>query len=164
MNVFVTPIGAALLCLSTSVARAESSPEELMRGVLKAFEAKDTAQLKTLSAPEADVKKFIWPAVASRMAPGGTMDGKKFVSMYLTNSNAAINEQLAKVGGKTLELVKVAVGEPTKQTKNYRLLPGPVTTVRDEAGKEQELKLVGGILETNSDFKVATYYVSPIKR
>ncbi len=59
------------------------------------------------------------------------MNGDKFASVYVTSSAVCIRENLEKFGGRNWQLVKVAVVEPKKKTKGYRILPAPLIIVRD---------------------------------
>jgi len=157
--------GTVVVCLFAfaSLGFSQSTPEELIGNVLKALQTKDRQALQNLTIAESEVKKFVWPTVASNMA-GGNMNGDKFASMYKKSSDVGVDEDLEKFGGRKWQLVKVAVEEPKKQTKGYRLLPAPMVTVRDDSGAEKTVRLVGGILEQGGTFKVATYYVSPTQK
>ena len=165
MKDLFTRTGTLIVCLLTfaTLSAAQSTPEDLIGKILAALETKDRQALKSLTIPQADVKKLVWPTVAANMA-GNTMNGEKFAGMYMNSSDVGIDEDLEKFGGRKWQLVKVAVNEPKKQTKGYRLLPAPMITLRDDSGAEKTVRLVGAILEKGGTFRVATYYVSPTQK
>jgi len=156
-------IGTAVLVVSPLFIAAESqTPEGLFAEVIKGVEAKDQQALKALAIDEAEIKKFVWPTVVSRMAGNG-MNGDKFASGYAKSSELGIASVFAAFGGRKWQIVKVAMEAPQKQSKDYKLFPAPLVTLRDESGQEKTTHLVGGVLEQKGAYKVATYY-TPIER
>lgn len=81
--------------------------------------------------------------------------------MYSGSSGIGIDGYLKQYGGRKVEVLKVALHPPARQTKNYRILPGAQVTLRDETGHENTVQMLGHILEHDGRYKVATYYVRP---
>lgn len=152
-----------LVSMSPSWAQAKT-PEELLTSVLKALEAKDAGALKALAISGADVKKFVWPAVAGNVSATG-MSVDQFVTSYERSSNDfGIPSALTDLGGKKLQLVKVELPKPLKETEEYKLYASPSLTVKTENGQEKVITLVGGMLAQAGIYRVSTYYAPQAKR
>lgn len=148
---------AAIPFFAQSSAGAES-PDALVKQVFAALERKDSAALQQLSISQDDFKKFVWPTFTA--PPTGT-NAEKFYKMYTASSDVGIDEYLKQYGGRKVEVLKVTLNPPSKQTKSYRLMPGAQIALRDESGQEKTVTMLGSVLERDGHYKVATYYVRP---
>jgi len=135
-----------------------ASPEALLKQVFAALEQKDNAALERLAISPDEFKKFVWPSVTA--PPTGTTP-EKFYKMYTVSSGVGIADSLKLYGGRKTEVLKVTLDPPRKQAKNYRLLPGAEVSIRDESGQDKTVRMLGGVLEHDGRYKVATYYVRP---
>ncbi len=154
---------AAGCCLIGQVQAQTPAPTEtVIREALNALSAKDETAIKRLSIDQAEFKKYIWPTIAAQVS-GANVNAEKYYAVYSRSSEVGVKEAGDLLGQHKWELVKVAA-EPTRKGKDYQLYGAPIVTVRDEAGQEKTLKLVGGLLERGGSFKVTTFYVSPVQR
>lgn len=155
-----TTLVVCLLFSASPMWAQAKSPEELITLVLRAIDAKDAQSLKTMAISDADVRKIVWPAVASRVA-GNDMTAEKFATNYEKSSNeTGIPSLFAGFGGRKWQVVKVSLPQPLKQTKSYTLYAAPSVTVKGEDGQEKTVTVVGGVLDQGGVFKVSTYYVA----
>ncbi len=106
------------------------------------------------------MKRFIWPPVV--IGTGVTADS--FTSTFLRSSAAGLDTLLSTAGGKKLQLAKVEMPKPSKQSSGAKVYPAPKITVKDETGQEKSAALVGGVLEQSGVYRVSTYYVAPTTR
>ena len=149
------------LLVSFSPAWAQArTPEELITQVLKAVEAKDAASLKALSISDDEVKRLVWPPAI--IGNGVTADS--FTSTFQRSSAAGLNTVLSEYGGKKLQLTKVEMPKPSKQSNGAKVYPAPKIAVKDESGQEKSAALIGGVLEQGGTYRVSTYYVAPTTR
>jgi hypothetical protein len=152
----VAVVGTINLFAQTST--GAESPEALVKQIFATLERKDSAALQQLAINSDEFKKFVWPTFTT--PPTGT-NAEKFSKVYMTSSDVGINDYLKQYGGRKMEVLKVTLNPPTRQNKNYRLLPGAQITLRDETGREKTVNMLGSILERAGRYKVATYYVRP---
>jgi hypothetical protein len=143
-------------------AQAPVPAEAVLREALNAIAAKDQTAIKKLSIDQAEFKKYIWPGIAAQVS-GSNMNAEKYYGVYAKSSEVGVKDAGDLLGQHKWEVVKV-VAEPTRKGKDYQLYGAPIVTIRDEAGQEKTLKLVGGLLERAGAFKVTTFYVSPVQR
>jgi len=135
-----------------------ASADDLMKQVFAALAQKDAAALQQLSISQDEFKQFVWPTITT--PPTGT-NADKLYKMYSASSGTGIEDSLKQYGGRKIEVLKVTLDPPRRQAKNYRLLAGAMVSVRDESGQEKTIHMLGGILERDGHYKVATYYVRP---
>lgn len=133
-----------------------------VKEVVAAIGNKDQAALGKLAIDQAEFKRYIWPGIASRVS-GGNMNADKYFSVYQKSSQVGMTEGMESLSGHKWEVLKVSA-EPGAKGKGYQVYNALVITLRDDSGKETSLRLIGGLLERDGDFKVTTFYVSPTHR
>jgi hypothetical protein len=152
--------GIAMVSLLGQSSDGTESPEALVKQVFAALERKDSTALQQLAISQADFEKFVWPNITAR--PEGT-NADKFYKMYSTSSRIGMEDYLKQYGARKVEVLRVTLNPPSKQTKSYRLLPGAQISLRDDTGQEKTITMLGSVLERDGRYKVATYYVRPLQ-
>jgi hypothetical protein len=159
---------ATLAILASSVgsvglmlAQGSGSADETVRQAVAALAANDRAALEKLSIDEAEFRKYIWPRIAAQMS---NTNADKYFPIYKRTSGVGITEANAALAGHKWQVVKVSAEPAPKQSKGYQLFLPPEITLRDDAGQEKTMKLIGGLLAKDGSYKVTTYYVSPSQK
>jgi hypothetical protein len=150
----IEPVGLAM-------AQTSGGAEEAVRQAVAALAANDQATLEKLSIDQAEFKKYIWPRIAAQMS---NSSAEKYFPIYKRTSGVGITEAHTALAGHKWQVVKVSTELAPKQSKGSQLFLPPEITLRDDAGQEKTMKLVGGLLAKDGSFKVTTYYVSPSQR
>ena len=122
--------------------------------------AKDQKALEQLQISGEEFKRYVWPTIAYRVS-SSQMNAEKFYSTSQKSSAAGLQSSLDLLGGQEWQLVSVSPGAEKKAAKDARLFDAPTLTIRNRAGEEKAVKLLGGVLEHNGSFKVTSYFVIP---
>ena len=147
--------------VGVAMAQSSGSAEETVRQAVAALAANDQAALERLSIDQVEFKKYVWPRMATQMS---SSSAEKYFPIYKRTSGAGITEANTALAGHKWQVVKVITELAPKQSKGSQLFLPPEITLRDDAGQEKTMKLIGGLLVKDGSYKVTTYYVSPSQR
>jgi hypothetical protein len=145
------------------MAQSSGSAEDVIRQVVSALAANDQAALSKLSIDQPEFKKYLWPALAMNMSTSN-MSADKYYPTYQKANQVGITEAGTILVGKRWQVVKVDLQPAQRKGKGFQVFAPPLVTLRDESGQEQNVRLVGGLLEREGVYKVTTFYVNPSLR
>lgn len=143
------------------------TPSDLIQQVFTGLELKDEAQLKSLAISKQDFKKFIWPSVGRTVVAKLGINAETLYAMSVSESEIGLASILKEFGGRKYELLHVAsltVERHPIRRKKFNAYSGPAVTIRDDAGNERTVHVVGGIVEFGGVYKVSTYSLAPDQR
>ena len=140
-----------------STAQTTGTADDLVKRAVAALQANDQQALAALSIDQGEFKKYVW----SNMAQPTNTSADKYYVTHRKVSEVGINEATTALAGKKWTVVKVNLDAPKKKGKGYQLFGSPQITLRDDAGQENTLRLIGGLLERDGAYKVTSFYVSP---
>ncbi|MEW6130175.1 MAG: hypothetical protein AB1757_24275 [Acidobacteriota bacterium] len=137
------------------LANAETSPEALCRNLLNALARQDLEALKAMRITKDEFCNYLFPELPSSRLPNVTCD---FVWQQATlKSDGGFYKMYPQHQGKKYAFValRFAKGQDTYST--YRIHKASLITVRDETGKQQELRLFGSLLEMDGKYKLISF-------
>jgi hypothetical protein len=142
--------------LQEGLAPASSSIDELCEEFLSRLAQKDGDELVALALTEAEFKKYYWPHTEwSR--PEVRMPFEFYWGNHHQKSVVALNNMLAAFGGKQLNFMRVRFTKDTAYYHDAKVHVAPLLTVRDEEGKEWDLKFFGAVFELNGKYKIFSF-------
>lgn len=145
-----------------SAAQTTGTADELVKRVVAALESNDQQALNVLSIDQSEFKKYVWPTLPAQSGSNSSAD--MYYPTFQKVSQVGISEAASALAGKKWDVVKVSLESPKKKGKGYQVFGSPLITLRDNAGKEASVRLVGGLLERDGVYKVTSFYVSPSLR
>jgi hypothetical protein len=135
---------------------ARPSIDELCKEVLEKVAHKDVKALEALALSADEFKKYYWPY--SKWSKPETRMPFEFIWGDLhQKSSFALAGVLVKYGGKRLDFISVRFSEEPVSYSHAKVHGAPVLTVRNEEGKEGEVKMFGAVFELNGAYKVFSY-------
>jgi hypothetical protein len=136
---------------------AQPSAEVLAGKVLEALAQRDDQGLKDLVITKEEFCRYVWPELPSSKTPNLTCDW--VWNAFEPGDIAGRRQIMARHGGKQCSLIRLRSARGITEYKSFRVHEDVRVTVRDSAGKEEELKLFGSILEYGGQFKLFSYIV-----
>ena len=134
---------------------AQSSPEALARQFLKAVAAKDLTKLRQMRITKDEFCQSVWPELPSSRIQNLSCD---FAWDQATlRSEGGLYDLLPRHGGKRYELVSVRFPKGVDTYPSYKILKEPQLVVKDESGRQEEVRLFGSMLEMNGQFKLFSF-------
>lgn len=134
---------------------AHSSPEALARHFLKAVAAKDLTELRQMRITKDEFCRLVWPELPSSRIQNLSCD---FAWDQATlRSEGGLYDLLPSHGGKRYELVSLSFAKGIDSYAGYKVLKEPRVVVKDESGRQQEVRLFGSMLEMNGQFKLFSF-------
>jgi hypothetical protein len=147
---------AAARCGPPPLAHTQPSAELLAEEVLTAVARRDEARLRALSVDEREFELRVWPGLPAAQ-PERNMPWSYVWLDLRQKSDAMLQRTLGEHGGRHYDLEAVHfLGESTNHG-TYRVHRGTLLRVRDAAGTERELRLLGSMIETDAGWKVFSY-------
>jgi hypothetical protein len=134
------------------------SSETLAAAVLEAVERKDANQLAALALNEQEFRDHVWPELPAAR-PERNLPFSFVWGDLRMKSAVALDQTLARHGGKRYTLVSVRYDGETTRYPSYAVYRETVLRVRDVNGAMSELRLYGSSLEKDQTWKVFSYVV-----
>jgi hypothetical protein len=131
------------------------SAMDLATAVLSAFERKDEAALDALALNEMEFRDHVWPELPAAR-PERNLPFSYVWGDLRQKSGLRRTMTLADHGGRHYELLGVAFDGRTAY-ESYRVHRDTTFRVRDAAGAERELRLIGSMIEKDGAWKVFSY-------
>ncbi len=157
--ILLTPLllcGGVIGCEKSAWDHSLDSPDSLGQAVVDALNSADIAGLDRLRVQRAAYLEWVWPAFpASR--PPSNFPGEFAWSNLNKKCNAGMKRWVAQYGGRTLTFVDIRFESPSQDYDRFRLLRGTVLTVRDSAGRKQELRILGSVIVKDTRYKLLSY-------
>lgn len=139
------------------LASAYPSADALARRFLAALDRKDTESIKSLRVTKQEFCDYVWPELPSSRLPNVSCD---FAWDQATlNSLSGLSEMLNNHEGKRYEFISLRFAKGTESYPSYKVHKETWLRVRDENGKEQELRLFGSMLEMDGKYKLFSFVV-----
>ena len=143
--------------VSSRLVNTRPSAEELARSFLTALALKDKERVKALRLTKQEFCQHVFPELPSSKLPNVTCD---FVWDQATmKSLGGFIEMWPRHEGRRYDLVSLRFKEGTDSYKTYKVHKETHLVVRDEAGREQELRLFGSMLEMDGQFKLFSFVI-----
>jgi adenine-specific DNA methylase len=140
-----------------SLANAQASAEALSRNFLKALANKDMESIKALRLTKDEFCQYVFPELPSSKLPNVTCD---FVWQQATlKSLSGLSEMYPEHQGKKYEFVALRFEKGTDSYPTYNVHKETHLMVKDETGKQQELRLFGSILEMDGRYKLISFVI-----
>jgi hypothetical protein len=162
-RLFLTLCAAVLTgCVGPSrtppLANSHPTAESLASAVLDAVARRDAATLRALALNEEEFRDHVWPELPAAR-PERNLPFSFVWGDLRQKSEAALNDTLAREGGRQATLVAVRFdGEVTKYP-GYTVRRETALTVRDAVGATRSVRLFGSSLEKDGEWKVFSYVV-----
>jgi hypothetical protein len=155
-------VATALLILAATGCRAPLAPthpsaERLAASVLEAVVHRDRTALERLAVDEREFRTRVWPHLPAAR-PERNLPVEYVWRDLHQKSEAALDETMAKHGGRRYELVSVAFGDSTDYGA-YRVYRATTLHVRDGGGAATAIRICGSMIEENGGWKVFSYVV-----
>jgi len=152
----LTPVAPQDMQEEQGLVNARPSIDELCKEVLEKVAHKDAKALEALALSEDEFKNYYWPY--SKWSRPETRMPFEFIWGDLhQKSSFALAGVLVRYGGKKLEYISVRFSEETVAYNDAKVHGGPVLTVRNEEGKEGDVKMFGAVFELNGAYKIFSY-------
>jgi len=150
---------ATSACSSGStLANAESSPEQLTVAVLEALEQRDEARLRGLALSEQEFRDIVWPELPAAQPERNVPFSYAWGDLRF-KSDAALAGTLREFGGQALTLTDLRFRGVSTQYQSYVVHRTTTLRVLDAQGVDHEVQLFGSILEYGGQFKLFSYVV-----
>ena len=159
-GVLFTAITLAAGCGAGSFANTQPTADALAREVLSALARRDQARLHALALTEDEFEHRVWPDLPAAR-PERNMPWSYVWMDLRQKSDAMLERTLREYGGRPFELQRVTFAGETTNHGNYRVFRKAVLAARDGRGAEQELRVLGSMIETDRGWKVFSYVVDP---
>ena len=156
----VSVLVVALLsgCSRAPLTNTYPSVETLAAAAIDGFARRDAVALRALAVTEEEFRAHIWPELPVAR-PERNVPFSYVWSDLRQKSEQSLGASLAQHGGQPYVVVSVRfAGEPAHHA-SYTVHRDTVMTLRDEEGRETELRLFGSALETAGGWKVFSYVV-----
>ena len=134
------------------------SVEALSTAVLQAVENLDQNRLRELALNEEEFREHVWPELPAAR-PERNLPFSYVWGDLRQKSALALDQTLARHGGRRYALVSVRFDGETTRYQSYAVYRATVLRVRDESGAASELRLFGSSLEKDGTWKVFSYVV-----
>jgi hypothetical protein len=139
-------------------ANAYPSPHATATAVLDALAERDVAAMRALAIDEKEFREHIWPELpASR--PERNLPFSYVWGDLHQKSEAALQRTLAQHGGRRYVLSGLRFAGETTQYATYAVHRDTMLRIRDESGRESEVRLFGSTVEKDGAWKVFSYVV-----
>jgi hypothetical protein len=149
--------GVLLASCSSALPRDPAAPsaEAVAEAVLDALERRDRDRLRSLAVAEQEFREHVWPKLpASR--PERNLPVSYVWGELRQKSEGRLAHTLARHGGRSYELAAVRFAGVTDYG-TYRIHREATLHVRDGTGTEQDLRLLGSMIEQDGRWKVFSY-------
>lgn len=134
-----------------------SGSAELARKVLAGLEAKDERALASLVVAKDEFCSRVFPELPSSKAPNVSCD---FVwDMAMLNHDAGFQHVYGRYTKKGYSFVSLRFEGGAKTYPSFKVHKGPLVTVKNAGGEQQELRLFGDVLEIDGQFKLFGFMV-----
>ena len=150
-------MGSAACSSKPALANAYASPEALAAAVLEAMQAGDRARLEAIALNEQEFKDHVWPDLPAAR-PERNLPFSYVWGDLRQKSQMALSVTLQQHTGQRYELRAVRFSG-TRQYAGYRVHSESVFRVRDSAGREDDIRVCGSMLEKDGAWKVFSYVV-----
>jgi hypothetical protein len=157
-GVLLAAVALAAGCGAGSFANTQPSADALAREVLSALARRDQARLNALALTEDEFEQRVWPGLPAAR-PERNMPWSYVWLDLRQKSDATLRRTLHEYGGRPYELQRVTFAGETTNHGNYRVFREAILAVRDSRGAEQELRVLGSMIETAGGWKVFSYVV-----
>jgi hypothetical protein len=146
-----------LACTNPTIKRGYGqTPEELGQAIVEALNAKSEENLHNLRVDKEQYEKELWPEF-----PSSRPELNFTPEFAWGNMNKKCLQGVSKWirihGGKDYEFVRIQFTSPTQPYKTFKLRRGALLTVRTLEGKEQDLKLLGSVVEKDNYYRLLSY-------
>jgi hypothetical protein len=131
------------------------SAMDVAAAVLDAFERKDERALDALALSETEFRDHVWPELPAAR-PERNLPFSYVWGDLRQKSRIRRATTLMEQGGQHYELLGVTFDGRTDY-ENYRVHRAATFRVRDAAGMERELRLIGSMIEKDDAWKVFSY-------
>lgn len=139
------------------LANAYTSAEALAKHFLAALASKDTESIKLLRLTKQEFCDYVWPDLPSSRLPNVSCDWAW--DQATLNSLSGLTEMLARHENKKYEFLSLRFAKGTETYPSYKVHKETWLRVRDETGKESELRLFGSMLEMDGKFKLFSFVI-----
>ena len=133
------------------------SAMDLAADVMRAFERRDAAALDVLALSETEFRDHVWPSLPAAR-PERNLPFSYVWGDLRQKSRIRRAATLADHGGERYELLGVSFDGRTDYD-GYRVHRAARFRVRDMAGMERELRVIGSMIEKDGAWKVFSYVV-----
>jgi hypothetical protein len=140
------------------LAQTQQSAEGVAREVLAAISRRDETRLRALALDEREFERRVWPGLPAarpeRNVPWS------YVWMDLRQkSDTMLARAISNHSGKAYELERVTFEGAMTDHGTYVIHREAIVWVRDAAGEQQRLRLMGSLIDAGGRWKVFSYVV-----
>ncbi len=135
---------------------AFSSSSALAGRFLRALAEHDQQALKALQLTKPEFCNLVWPELPSSRLPNVTCEWAW--EQAELNSLSGFGETLTEHQGRRYELVSMRFADTTSYA-SFKVHKAPRLVVKDESGRQKELRLFGALLERNGQFKLFSFAI-----
>jgi hypothetical protein len=147
---------ACAACGQRPLGHTAASPDALARAVLAALEERDASGLQALAVSEDEFEQRVWPGLPAAR-PERNMPWSYVWMELRQKSELTLKRTLRELGGRRYTLESVHFAGPTTTHGSFHVHRNAVFVVRDAAGSQQQLKIVGSLLQSDEGWKVFSY-------
>lgn len=152
-----SPAAAAAKATPRRLANAQMSAEELSRNFLKALANEDRNFIESLRLSKEEFCQYVFPELPSSKMPNVTCD---FVWQQATlKSLSGLSEMYPKHKGKKYQFVALRFEKGTDSYPTYKVHKEAHLMVKDELGRQKELRLFGSMLEMDGKYKLFSFVI-----
>ncbi|RKU08208.1 hypothetical protein C6501_16795 [Candidatus Poribacteria bacterium] len=157
---YLSYIAIAVLLFSSSLIGCQrrvwenslDSPDQIGLAVVDALNQKDIEKLNELRVQRKEYLSWIYPAFPKSNFPPDFAWSNLNKKCYI-----GIKRWIDRYGGLNLNFVKIRFDKPTESYKGFQLLRGTVLTLKNPAGQELDLKILGSVVLKDNRYKLLSY-------
>lgn len=132
---------------------------ELASDIVASLAAGNRQHLAALHITEQEYATYVWPHLPVAQIPQW-QNHRDFVwQQHQMRSMRGFDTMLKLYGGRTFRISQVSFNRKPERYGNCTVHSGAVTTVKDEAGQEQRVRIFGSLIEMNGFYKVFSYSI-----
>jgi hypothetical protein len=152
----VSPVATLDTHHEEGLSNTSSSVDELCKKFLDGLAKKDSKALVSLALTQEEFKTYYWP-YTEWSRPEVKMPFDFYWGNHHQKSVVALSNMLAASGGKQLDFLSVHFTKETVAYQDAKVHVAPLLTVRDEEGKEWDLKFFGAVFELYDKYKIFSF-------
>lgn len=134
------------------------SPEAVARAVLSAVTDRNLDRLRELPLSEAEFRGHVWPELPTSR-PERNVPFDYAWGQLKQQSDAFLQQTIARYGGKPLTLVSTRFTGETTQYASFSVMRESEVVATDETGRDLILRLYGSVMVKDGRYKVFSYVI-----
>jgi hypothetical protein len=151
-------VAGAAACGPPPLHHALPSSDALARAILQALEQRDVRRLRALAVDEREFQRRVWPGLPAAR-PERNLPWSYVWMDLRQKSDTTLRRTFAAHAGRRYVLDTVRFTGESTTHGDFRVFRDTVLVVRDVAGVQHDLRILGSMIEADDGWKVFSYVV-----